>query len=93
MDKNQLMMQVLVLALANLPTMTIVAIGILYNNSRLSDLRAQMESNTKMILALMDANAKVVDSRFAAMDEKLLRVEQILDARLTRIEEQLGIKP
>ena len=85
MDKNQLMMQVLVLALANLPTMTIVAIGILYNNSRMTDLRAQMESNTKMIVGVMDA-------RFATMEEKLIRVEQILDARLTRIEEQLGIK-
>ncbi len=50
MDKNQLTMRVLVLALANLPTMTIVAIGILYNNSRMTDLRAQLESNTKMIL-------------------------------------------
>ncbi len=47
MDKNQFMMQVLVLALANLPTMTIVAIGIRYNNSRLSDLRPKWKATRR----------------------------------------------
>ena len=78
MDKNQLMMQVLVLALANLPTMTIVAIGILYNNSRMTDLRAFITDFIKATSERHDAN--------------LIRVEQIMDARLTRIEDHLGIR-
>ena len=78
MDKNQLMMQVLVLALANLPTMTIVAIGILYNNSRMTDLRAFITDFIKATSERHDAN--------------LIRVEQVMDARLTRIEDHLGIR-
>lgn len=55
-----------------------VLIGILINNSRLSDLRAH------------------VDDKFAMMEklfmERLRRVEEVIDARLTRIENDLKIR-
>ena len=34
----------------------------------------------------------VMDARFAATDAKLLRVEGIVDARLSRIEQELKIR-
>ena len=63
----------------SIPTMAVL-IGILVNNSRLSDLRAYM-----------DARFNAVDRRFsdleALLTEKLLRVEQVMDARLKHLEE------
>ena len=82
--------QILAVALASVPTMLAVLVGILINNSRLSDLRAHM-----------DARFNDVDRRFAQMDQKmdqryddmkdtwraeLHRVEEVLDARLRHIE-------
>jgi hypothetical protein len=65
----------------SVPTMAVL-VGILINNSRLSDLRAHM-----------DVRFSDVDKQFGALeklfDEKLLRVEQVIDARLSSIEEDL----
>ena len=58
----------------SVPTLAVL-IGILINNSGLSDLRAHM-----------DVRFAGLESLF---DQKLLRVEQIVDARLTRIERDL----
>ena len=62
-----------------IPTLAVL-IGILVNNSRLTDLRANM-----------DARFNAVDRRFSDMEalltEKLLRVEQVMDARLKHLEE------
>jgi hypothetical protein len=63
----------------SIPTLAVL-IGILVNNSRLSDLRAYM-----------DARFSAVDRRFndleAVLTERLLRVEQVMDARLKHLEE------
>jgi hypothetical protein len=72
--------QVLSLMLASLPTMLTVLIGILINNSRLSDLRSHM-----------DIRFNEVDRRFDDLKElwrsELHRVEEVLDARLKHLEE------
>ena len=72
--------QILNLMLASLPTMLTVLIGILINNSRLSDLRTDM-----------DKRFDEMDRRFDEVKElwrsELHRVEQVLDARLKHIEE------
>ena len=61
------------------PTLAVL-IGILVNNSRLSDLRAYM-----------DARFAAVDRRLVDMEailtEKLMRVEQVMDARLKHLED------
>ena len=73
--------QLLTIALAAGPTMLAVLVGILINNSRLSDLRGQL-----------DARFNVVDVRFDEMRDlwraELHRVEEVLDARLKHIEER-----
>jgi hypothetical protein len=75
MDGNQ----ILPIALASVPTMLTVLIGILINNSRLSDLRSHM-----------DSRFNGVDRRFEEMKDlwrsELHRVEEVLDARLKHIE-------
>jgi hypothetical protein len=61
----------------SIPTLAVL-IGILLNKSRLTDLRGHM------------------DSRFNSMDqlfsERLRRVEEVMDARLSRIEQELHLK-
>jgi hypothetical protein len=75
MDGNQ----ILPIALASVPTMLAVLIGILINNSRLNDLRSHM-----------DSRFNGVDRRFEEMKDlwrsELHRVEEVLDARLKHIE-------
>ena len=65
---------ILTIALAQLPTMVIVALGVLFNNARITDLRATL---TDLINATNQTQLQA-----------LLRVEGVLDARLKHIEER-----
>jgi hypothetical protein len=68
----------------SVPTLAVL-IGILVNNARLSDLRAQ----TTDLRAHMDQRFTGLNELF---DAKLKRVEDVMDARLTRIEQELKIR-
>jgi hypothetical protein len=80
--------QILAIALASLPTMITVLIGILINNARLSDLNARMGD----LRHHMDARFNEVDHRFedlkAMWRSGIHRVEEVLDARLKHLEER-----
>jgi hypothetical protein len=73
--------EILTIALAAVPAMITVLIGILINSPRLSDLRSYM-----------DVRFNKVDRRFDEMKEtwrsELHRVEGVLDARLKHLEER-----
>ena len=73
--------QILAIALASVPTMLTVLIGILVNNATLTDLRSHV-----------DAGFRAVDNRFDEMREmwrsELHRVEEVLDARLKHLEDR-----
>jgi hypothetical protein len=64
------------------PSLTVLA-GILINNSRLSDLRSSMDHR-------FDDLIRLIDARFDGQDQKLYRVEQVIDARLKHLEQRLG---
>jgi hypothetical protein len=80
--------QIFTIALAAVPTMLAVLVGILINNSRLSDTNARIS----------DTNARIgelrghMDIRFDEMRDlwrsELYRVEQVIDARLKHLEER-----
>jgi hypothetical protein len=80
--------QLLTIALAAAPTMLAVLVGILINNSRLTDLRSHMDSRFNDV----DRRFNEVDRRFDEMRDlwrsELHRVEEVLDARLRHIEER-----
>ena len=80
--------QILTIALASLPTVFAVLVGILINNSRLGDTNARIGE----LRSHMDDRFGNVDRRFDEMKElwrsELHRVEEILDARLKHIEER-----
>jgi hypothetical protein len=64
-----------------MPTLA-VQVGILVNNSRLSDLRARVDAG-------FSAFEKFIDVRFETAHQELLRVEGVLDARLNSLESRL----
>jgi hypothetical protein len=83
----------LTIALAAAPTMLAVLVGILINNSRLSDTNSRIEE----LRGHMDSRFTDVDRRFDGVDRRfdemrdlwrseLYRVEQVIDARLKHIE-------
>jgi hypothetical protein len=76
MDENQ----ILVLALANVPTTITVLIGILLNNGRLSDLNSRFAGMESRLVNLEHK----FDTRFDLLLSKVID----LDNRFTRIEAQ-----
>jgi hypothetical protein len=62
-----------------MPTLAVL-VGILVNNSRLSDLKSYIDRR-------FDSLMQVIDARFAEQKAELLRVEQVMDARLRNLEE------
>jgi len=76
-----------VLALANVPTILTVLIGILLNNGRLTDLHARMASFESRMTSLDNRFTNLenkFDKRFDLLLSKVIEV----DNRLTRIEAQ-----
>ena len=87
--------QVLLFALASVPTMLTVLIGILVNNSRLGDVNSRMgDVNSRMgdLNNRIDDLRSHMDARFDDMrvtwQSELHRVEEVLDARLKHLEER-----
>lgn len=80
--------QILTIALAAVPTMLAVLVGILVNNSRLNDTNARIAD----LRVHMDSRFGDIDSRLSEMRDlwrsELYRVEQVLDARLKHLEER-----
>jgi len=80
--------QLLTIALAAVPNVLAVLVGILINNSRLSDTNARLGETNARIGELRGH----MDNRFDEMRDlwrsELYRVEQVLDARLKHLEER-----
>jgi hypothetical protein len=91
--------QILSIALASLPTMLTVLIGILINNSRLGDVNSRIgDMNSRIDDLRSNVETRIgdlrshMDSRFDEMrstwTSELRRVEEVLDARLKHLEER-----
>jgi hypothetical protein len=65
-----------------IPTLAVL-VGILVNNSRLGDLRAHVDTR-------FDDLRAVIDARFETARAELIRVGQVMDARLRHLEEGRG---
>ena len=80
--------QMMTIALASVPTMITVLIGILINNARLNDVNSRIAD----LRQDMDRQFRGVDRRFDEMRDmwrsELHRVEEVLDARLKHLEER-----
>ena len=70
------------------PSLTAL-VGVLLSNSRLADLRSDFRSELSLLRSHMDSR---FDSQDHLFTEKLRRVEEVMDARLTRIEDHLHLR-
>ncbi len=87
--------QILTIALASVPTVLAVLMGILINNARLGDVNIRLgEFRTYMdtLFNNMDRRFDHVNGRFEEMKDvwrsELHRVEEVLDARLKHLEQR-----
>jgi hypothetical protein len=84
--------QILSIALASVPTMLTVLVGILINNSRLGDVNSRIDDLRSNVDSRIDDLRSHMDSRFDEMrstwTSELRRVEEVLDARLKHLEER-----
>lgn len=67
-----------------IPTVTVL-IGILINNRQIDQLSRHMEAQLGSLRTEMNA-------RFEAVNQAILRVEGVLDARLKQVEETLRLR-
>jgi hypothetical protein len=84
--------QILSIALASVPTMLTVLVGILINNSRLGDVNSRIDDLRSQMDSRIGDLRSHMDSRFDEMrttwQSELRRVEEVLDARLKHLEER-----
>jgi hypothetical protein len=84
--------QILSIALASVPTMLTVLVGILINNSRLGDVNSRIDDLRSNVDSRINDLRSHMDSRFDEMrnvwQSELHRVEEVLDARLKHLEER-----
>jgi hypothetical protein len=66
-------------------TLAVVVVGFLYNNSRITDLRTDMNNRFADF-------EKLLDAKLARLEEMLLHKFAELDDRLVRIENRLGLR-
>ncbi|HMF77733.1 MAG TPA: hypothetical protein VK604_18905 [Bryobacteraceae bacterium] len=75
-----------VLLSVGIPTIAVL-VGILVNNRQIDALRAHLDDK---IDTRFNALQEMMNARFAVAHEALRRVEGVLDARLSRLEEERG---
>lgn len=83
--------QILTVVLSTVPTMVIVLIGILINNSRLNDIKDLFGSRLTDMKDLLRAEINVVEATMEKNHSEMLHRFGDLDTRLTRIENSLGM--
>ena len=80
--------RILTIVLASAPIMLAVLLGILVNNSRLSELRAYMDGRFGDVNARFTSLERRLDELKEIWRSELHRVEEVLDARLKHLEER-----
>jgi len=66
-------------------TLAVMVVGFLYNNSRITDLRTDMNNR-------FGDFEKLLDAKLVRLEEMMLHKFAELDDRLVRIENQLGLR-
>jgi hypothetical protein len=70
-----------------IPTATVL-VGILVNNRQIDSLRYELSARIGGIDGRVDSLRNEMNARFETQMQALLRVEQVLDARLQHLEER-----
>jgi hypothetical protein len=73
-------------------TLAVVVVGFFYNNSRITDLRTDLNARFGDINNRFGDFEKMFDAKLARLEEMMLHKFAELDDRLVRIENQLGLR-
>lgn len=77
--------QLLTIALATVPTLIVVAIGILINNHRLTDMKDRMSDLKETLRAEIKAGDSAILSQMAIYQMDIISKIAELDNRITRL--------
>jgi hypothetical protein len=75
-----------------LGTAIIVALGVLFSNSRVSDLGSRLTDTNGRIDAMQQNMTLLIQAESAKLQAGMERIEGVLDARLRHVEEKLDIR-
>ncbi|MBI4873373.1 MAG: hypothetical protein HY822_01930 [Acidobacteria bacterium] len=73
--------QMLIIALATVPTMIVVLAGTLLNNSRLTDVKELIRAEIHSLESKVEKNHSEMLFRFADLDNRLSRIEGLLNVK------------
>jgi hypothetical protein len=73
-------------------TLAVVVVGFLYNNSRITDLRTDMNARFGDFNDRLGDFEKMFDAKLVRLEEMMLHKFAELDDRLVRIENRLGLR-
>ncbi len=73
---------------AGIPTLAVL-VGILVNNSRLSDLRAHMDDRLNDLRAYVDTRFADIDRHLADVDSRMADLRTIMDRRLANVDSRM----
>ena len=75
-----------------LGTAVILALGVLFSNSRISDMSSRLSDTNGRIDAMQNNMTALIQAESGKLQAGIERVEGVLDARLRHVEEKLGIR-
>ena len=73
-----------------LGTAVIVALGVLFSNSRVSDISSRLTDTNGRIDAMQQNMTLLIQAESAKLQAGMERIEGVLDARLRHVEEKLN---
>ena len=73
-----------------LGTAVIVALGVLFSNSRVGDISSRLTDTNGRIDAMQQNMTLLIQAESAKLQSGMERIERVLDARLRRVEEKLN---
>ena len=85
---NEHWLQLAIAMITPILTLTIVMVGFLYNNARISDLRADLTTRMGDLHNDMDRLMAGIEAKIDILTGKIIE----LDNRMTRVEARLGVK-
>jgi hypothetical protein len=75
-----------------LGTAVIVALGVLFSNSRVGDLASRLTDTNGRIDAMQQNMTMLIQAESAKLQAGMERIEGVLDARLRHVEEKLDTR-
>ncbi|HYA18649.1 MAG TPA: hypothetical protein VEF06_14350 [Bryobacteraceae bacterium] len=73
-------------------TAIIVALGVLFSNSRISDIQSRLSDTNGRLEAIQQNLIALIQAESAKLQAGIERIEGVLDARLRHVEEKLDTR-